>query len=365
VDKGFEPHNVLTGAVSPSQDRIDSPDKWRGFYGAVRERMASLPGVRSSAAMLLIPLSHRSWELRVHPEGIPVEKATGQSVLFNIVSPEYFETVGVSLVRGRGFTVADRDGTVPVAIIDETMARRFWPGDDPLGKRITVQETTGTPPAPLYRTVVGVVKNLRHYELATPSRIQVYIPLDQAGPRYGIIMRVALRTDGDPRRLELPLRQALTELDPDASLGQVRSLEDYVSQASAASRALTRLLTGFGAAALGLAGLGIFGVVSYSVTRRTREIGIRMALGADPRRVLTWVGAGTLPMILLGVAIGTAMAMGLSRLLRKALFEVSPLDMPTFAGGWVILLVAALLATWLPARRASRVDPARVMREEG
>jgi ABC-type antimicrobial peptide transport system permease subunit len=157
----------------------------------------------------------------------------------------------------------------------------------------------------------------------------------------------------------------VTELDPGASLYQVRSLEEYVDRASAGSRALTRLLTGFGAVALGLAGLGIFGVVSYSVSRRTREIGIRMALGADSRRVLRWVGAGTLPMILLGVAIGTALAAGLSRLLRRALFEVSPLDLPTFAGGCVILVLAALLATWLPARRASRVDPARVMREEG
>lgn len=365
VDKGFDQHNVLTGAVAASQERMDTPDEWRGFYDALRQRMAALPGVRSSAAMLLLPLSNRSWELRVHPEGIPVEKANGQSFLFNIVSPEYFETIGVSLVRGRGFTVADREGSVPVAIIDESMARRFWPGDDPLGKRITIQETTGTPPVPLYRTVVGVVKNLRHYELTNPSRIQAYIPLDQAGGRFGITLRVALRTDGDPRRLELPLRQAVTELDRDATLSQVRTLEDNVNRASAGSRALTRLLTGFGAAALGLAGLGIFGVVSYSVTRRTREIGIRMALGADPRRVLKWVGAGTLPMILLGVAIGTAMAMGLSRLLRKALFEVSPLDLPTFAGGCVILVVAALLATWLPARRASRVDPARVMREEG
>jgi putative ABC transport system permease protein len=144
VDKGFDQHNVLTGAIVGSAERIDAPERWRAFYDAVRERMAALPGVRSSAAMLLLPLSNRSWELRVHPEGIPVEKATGQSVLFNIVSPEYFETIGLSLVRGRGFTVADREGSVPVAIIDETMAHRFWPGDDPLGKRITLQETTGT-----------------------------------------------------------------------------------------------------------------------------------------------------------------------------------------------------------------------------
>jgi predicted permease len=365
VEKGFDERGVLTGAISATAERVTTADQWRRYYEELRERMAALPEVRSSSAMLLLPLAGRSWELRVHPEGIPVERATGQSVLFNIVSPEYFETIGLPLVKGRGFTLADREGALPVAIIDESMASRFWPGDDPLGKRITLQETQGTPPVPLYRTVVGVVKNLRHYELVTPSRIQAYVPLDQAGQRYGMTLRVALRTGGDPRRLELPLRSALSDLDPGASFYQVRSLEEYMDRATAGSRALTRLLTGFGAAALGLAGLGIFGVVSYSVARRTREIGIRMALGADARRVLRWVGAGTLPLILLGVAIGTAMAIGLSRLLRRALFEVSPLDLPTFVGGCAILILAALLATWLPARRASRIDPARVMREEG
>ncbi len=364
VDKGFEARQVLTGAISATPEKVSTPEQWRTFYHEIRARLQSLPGVRSAAVTLLLPLANRSWELRVHPEGIPVEPATGQSVLFNLVTPEYFGTVELPFLRGRNFTAGDREGTLPVAIIDETMAQRFWPGANPLGKRITVEEMAGDPPVPLYRTVIGVVKNLRHYALESPSRIQVYLPLDQSGRRTGMAMRVALRTEGDPANLEAPVRRAVTELDPGAAFFQVRPLEGYVDRATAASRALTRLLIGFGAGALGLAGLGIFGVVSYSVTRRTREIGIRMALGADAVRVIRWIGRGTLPLIVTGLALGAAAAAGLSRVLRRVLFEVSPLDLKVFAGGTLILIGTALLATWLPARRASRVDPALVMREE-
>ncbi|MGQ0702729.1 MAG: ABC transporter permease [Gemmatimonadales bacterium] len=364
VDKGFDARNVLTGAVSPTAEKVATPEQWRGFYRELRERMQALPGVRSAAATLLLPLANRSWELRVHPEGIPVERATGQSVLFNVVSPEYFETMGLPILRGRAFTAADREGGLRVVIVDETMGRRFWPDEDPLGKRITLEETEGNPPGPVYRTVVGVVKNLRHYELLSPSRIQAYVPLDQSGQRTGMTMRVVLRTEGNPRSLEAPFRKALGDLDPGGSFYQIRTLEEYMDRATAGSRALTRLLTGFGASALGLAGLGIFGVVSYSVTRRTREIGIRMALGADAARVLRLVGGSTLPLILAGLGIGTAAAAGLSRVLRRALFEVSPLDLSIYLGVAGILVGAAVLAAWFPARRASRIDPAHVMREE-
>jgi putative ABC transport system permease protein len=312
-------------------------------------------------------LANRSWELRVHPEGVPVEAATGQSVLYNVVSPEYFATLGVPILLGRGFAASDREGSAPVAIIDETMAAQFWPHADPIGKRITLEERISDRPgaAPLYRTVIGVTKNVRHYRLLQPSRIQAYVPLDQSGQRWGMTLRIMLRTEGPPTTLEAPLRAALVAADKDASLFQVRPLESYVEAATAKNRAMARLLAGFGAGALGLAGLGIFGVMSYLVTRRTREIGIRMALGARAADVIRWIGAGALRLTGLGLILGGLASAFFGRLLKSALFEVSPLDPATYFGVVLVLGGTALLAAWLPARRASRVDPVSVMRQDG
>ena len=366
VEKGFDARNVLTGAVSPPAAKIPDAERWRGFYGELRQRAEALPGVRSAAFALLLPLAHRSWELRIHPEGVPVLRETGQSVLYNIVSPEYFATLGVPLVKGRGFTAGDRDGTVPVAIIDETMAAKFWPNDDPVGKRVTFESSTDSADAvPVYRTVVGVAKNVRHYELMTPSRIEVYVPLDQAGRRWGNARRIALKTEGDPERSTGALRALLAGMDKDATLWQVQPLEAYVDAATARSRAMARMLSGFGAGALLLAALGIFGVMSYAVTRKTKEIGIRVALGATPRDVLRWVGGRALGLTGLGLLLGAAGAAALTRVLGRALFEVSPLDPLTYIWVMVVLGGAAVLAAWLPARRATRVDPVAVLNEEG
>ena len=364
VDKGFDARNVLTGAVSPSAARIPDAERWRGFFGALLTRAEALPGVRSASAALLLPLAHRSWELGVHPEGVPVLKETGQSVLYNIVSPGYFATLGVPLLRGRGFNAGDREGSVPVAIIDETMAAKFWPHDDPIGKRITFESSSDSAGAPpVYRTVVGVTRNLRHYELTTPSRIEVYVPLDQSGRRWGNAMRIALKTEGDPARAASALRGAVAELDRDATLWQVQPLQDYVAAATARSRAMTRLLSGFGAGALLLAALGIFGVMSYSVTRKTREIGIRVALGAAPRDVLRWVAGRALALTVTGLCFGVVAAALLTRVLRQALFEVSPLDPQTYIWVALVLGAVALLAAWLPARRAAGVDPVVVLND--
>jgi predicted permease len=364
VDKGFDATQLLTGAISIPTARVPDAARWSALYEQLRERAAAIPGVRSAAFALLLPLSERSWELRIHPEGVPVSKETGQSVLYNIVSPEYFETFGVPILRGRGFSGADREGATPAAIIDETMAKKFWPGDDPIGKRVTFETVSDSGP-PLYRTVVGVVKNVRHYELMTPSRIEVYVPVDQSGRRFGNAMRIGLKTTGDPERAAAPLKALVAETDQDATLWQVQPLASYVDRATARSRAMARVLTAFGAGALGLAALGIFGVMSYAVTRRRREIGIRMALGAAPGQVMRWVGRRALRLTALGLGLGMLGSAGLTRVLGKALFGVTPLDPPTYI--WVTLVLGgvAILAAWLPAWRASRVDPVAVLNEEG
>jgi len=364
VDKGFEEGGVLTGAIGAGPGRTPDGERWRAYYDGIQEQAVRLPGVRSAAFALLLPLSERSWELRIHPEGVPVEKETGQSVLYNVVSPRYFETFGVPLLRGRGFGPSDREGAVPVAIIDETMAEKFWPGQDPIGKRVTFETTTDSGP-PVYRTVVGVAKNVRHYELMQPSRIQVYVPLDQSARRTGMTLRFGLKTEGDPGRLTAPLRAMLIARDPDAVLFQVEPLAGYVERATARNRAMSRVLAVFGAGALGLAALGIFGVMSYAVTRRTREIGIRIALGAAPGHVMGWVGGQALRLTVVGLVLGIGAAAALTRVLGKALFEVSPLDPATYGWVTVVLGATALLAAWLPARRAVRVDPVKVLGDEG
>ena len=218
VDKGFDAENVLTAAVGAPADRIPNAERWRAFYHEIRTRAIALPEVQSVSFQLLLPLAQRSWELRIHPEGVPPERETGQSVLYNIVSPEYFATFGIPLLRGRGFGPADQQGAELVAIIDETMAERFWPGQDAIGRRVTFEtETEDRSSAPVYRTIVGVAKNVRHYELVSPSRIQVYVPMDQSGRRWGNTLRIALKTSGPPDRVVAPLRAAVAELDPDAT----------------------------------------------------------------------------------------------------------------------------------------------------
>jgi predicted permease len=319
---------------------------------------------------LLLPLANRSWELRIHRDGVPVVPETGQSVLYNLVMPEYFGTFGVPIVRGRSFTREDREGGLPVTIIDETLAARFWPNEDPIGKRVTFDNepgelAEGQAPTPRYRTVVGVTKNVRHYELMQPSRIQAYVPIEQSGTRWGMTMRFGIRTSGDPAQVAAPLRALLSERDPDAVLYQVQSLASYVERATAQSRAMTRVLLGFAAGALGLAALGIFGVMAYAVTRRTREIGIRVALGATPRDVIRWVGRRAARLTLAGLGLGLLGAAGLTRVLGSALFEVSPLDPPVYLTVTGVLALTALLAAWLPASRATRVDPVEVLGDEG
>ena len=370
VDKGFDDSSVLTGAIGAGSGKVPTIEQWRAFHDGLQQRIAVLPGVESASFALLLPLSNRSWELRIHKDGVPVVPETGQSVLYNLVMPEYFGTFGVPIVRGRSFTREDREGALPVTIIDETMAARFWPAEDPIGKRVTFDNEPGVvaegqAPAPRYRTVVGVTKNVRHYELMQPSRIQAYVPIEQSGTRWGMTMRFGIRTRGDPAQVAAPLRALLSERDPDAVLFQVQSLASYVERATAQSRAMTRVLLGFAAGALGLAALGIFGVMAYAVTRRTREIGIRVALGATPRDVIRWVGGRAVRLTLAGLGLGLLAAAGLTRVLGSALFEVSPLDPPVYLAVTGVLALTALLAAWLPARRAVKVDPVKVLGDEG
>jgi putative ABC transport system permease protein len=268
-------------------------------------------------------------------------------------------------VKGRGFTPADRLGASPVAIIDETMAARFWPGGDPLNKRVTLERTMGGHEGePIYRTVIGVTRNVRHYTLSNPSRIQVYIPMAQVLMGVGPTLSLIAKTSSPPATLIPSVRQAIGELNPDVPLANIETMQEYMDAGLAGNRALVKLLGAFGATALLLASIGIFGVMSYTVAQRTREIGVRMALGATRGAILGWVARRALLLCGIGLAAGTVAAAGLSRFLRGVLYQVSTLDLSVYAGVALLLLIAALAAALLPAKRAAGVDPIRALRSE-
>jgi len=364
VDKGFEAQGRLTARIAVGGEDYPTPEAWRGFLSDLERRAGALPGVRRAAVTLLLPLSNRSWERRIFPEGVALE-GDGDSFLYGVVSEGYFEALGIPILRGRAFGAADREGVDPVTIIDETMAERFWPGESPLGKRV-VFEFDGTPeaPEPVYRTVVGVTRNVRHYELETPSRIQAYIPYLQSGTAWGMGMYVVLDTTVPPEDLVSPLRAEVAALDPDVPVSRVQTLRTYVDDSLQGDRTLGGILSSFSALALLLAGIGIFGVLSYTVAQRTREIGIRMALGADRGAVRRLVARDGLALGALGVALGLLAAVGLTRILSGFLYGVSPVDPVVYGGLAVFLLLVTLLATYGPAVGATRVDPAEVLRRE-
>ncbi len=363
VDKGFDTEGLLTASIPINTNRYDSPEAWRGFYEEIERRAGALPGAENAAITLLLPLGNRSWERRIWPEGQAITPDNGDSVLYGVVSESYFETLGVPIVRGRAFTSSDREPAAPVAIIDETMAERYWPGENPIGKRV-IFEFTGPQGSgePILRTIVGLAQNVRHYELEAPSRIQVYIPYQQSGTQTGMDMSIMVKTSVPPTSLVGALRGELAAIDPDAPLSHVTTMQEVLENTLQNDTALGGILATFSALAMLLAGIGIFGVLSYTVVQRTSEIGIRMALGADGRAVRRWIALEGLALAGIGIAIGIVAALSLTQLLRGFLFEVSPIDVPVYAGLALFLLGVTFLATYIPAAGATRVDPATVLR---
>ncbi len=367
VDKGFTADNIFTTRIGLPGTRYDTKERTWGFFEEYRERIAALPGVEQAAMTQIVPLQGNSWEQGIFPEGVATEPENISSVLYYIVSPEYFGILNIPILQGRMFDASDRDGNTLVAIIDESMAAKFWPGENPIGKRVTFENAEGsTPENPirLYRTVVGVTQNVRHYELEAASRIQVYVPMAQSERGWTTSMYLLAKTTGDPMAIREPVRQVTMAMDAEVPLYRVETMEGYMSDAMAGTRVLGGFLTVFSVLALLLSGIGIFGIMSYQVVQRLREIGIRMALGAaatDVVRMIAWQG---FLITSVGVAIGLAGAYVLSRLMTNLLFEINPVDPVTYGGLAAVLSGIAVLAAYLPARRATRIDPAIVLREE-
>jgi predicted permease len=361
IDVGFDASHTLTFRLAPPADTVYTSRAAPAFKARLLEQLGAIPGVEAASVNSCAPLSSgcsRSvvWGI----DGVPTTESTRGNIGVHSVGTDFFRAIGAPIVRGRAFGTHDGPGAPRVAVINDAAARRFFPGTDPIGRRITVA-TAYFAGGNEYAEIVGVVGDVRYQAIAEPAIPDVYTPaLQQTSPR-GVFF---LRTRGDPTTVIPAVREAVREIDRDLPIFDVRTMEDRFGAALSRIRFGTVLLGAFGAVALLLAALGIYGVMAYSVAARTRELGIRMALGARAADVLRMVMTQGLALVLIGVVAGLAGAAALSRTVTSLLYEVRPLDPIAFAGTALVLVVTAGFACLLPARRATRVEPGIALRNE-
>ena len=357
ADAGFDPHSVLAAAISGPDIKYKEPAQRRAFIEQVVTKVQAIPGVEHAASAL--PFLG-GWQSGFMIEGRP-EPPPGQMADITRISPDYFRVMGIRLLRGRIFDSHDQADSQQVCMIDETFAQKHFPGEDPLGKRVRFGGREDGNENP-WMEIVGVVNHVKHYGVDQVSRIEMYLPYTQSPiPSFTILVKTA----GDPALLASAVAHAVGSVDPDVPLYQVQTVETIASDRVAERRLAAILISIFGVLALLLAAVGIYGVMSLAVTQRSRELGIRMALGAQRRDILrSVIGSGML-LAFLGLGIGLAAAFfGLAPLVSSVLFQVTATDPPTYTLSPLILLVVALLACWLPAMRATRVDPMVALRCE-
>jgi putative ABC transport system permease protein len=359
ADAGFNPAGVITASVSGPEVKYKEPAQKLAFIEQVVARVRALPGVTEAASAL--PLLG-GWQSGFTLEGKP-EPPPGQMPSADVtrITPGYFRAMGIRLLKGRTFNEQDRAESTPVCMVDETFAAKHWPGENPVGKRVKfgrLQDKDGSP----WMQVVGVVNHVKHYGVDQFSRVEMYLPSAQSPiPSFTLVVRTA----GDPSSLAPAIRQAVQSVDPDVPTYRVETLDAIASDRVAERRLTALLITVFGALALVLAAVGIYGVMSYAVSRRTHEMGIRLALGAQREDIFKLVIANGMLLTGIGLTIGFAASFfGLSPLIASALFHVTATDPPTYAASPLLFLVVALLACWIPARRATRVDPMVALRYE-
>src|SRR5213593_4544618 len=361
VDPGFDTHDVLAARIRLTPARYPAGAQQTLFFENMLAALQAYPGVQSASLAGTLPLSGNMFMLAFDPRTVRPDYPEPIMILrLSVISPDYFTTFRIPIRRGRGFTAQDRVGAPPVAVINRATADQLWPGQDPIGRQLTIGGP-GQPAGPL--TVVGLIDNLRSASLDATPQPEIYQPASQqSGMRE---MWVALRAgNGRPLQLVGAIRDAVHQADAEQSIGDVVSLEQLIGRQTAARRFNTTLLTVFALLAVGLALVGIYGVTAYAVTQRTRELGIRMALGARGADVVGLLMAESLRRVATGVGLGLLAALGVTRALTAMLFEVAPRDATTFAATALLLVAVALLATWVPARRATKVDPMVALRYE-
>ena len=353
---GFTPEHVVTMTVNlPDQKYPGQADRER-LFSQFRERVKAIPAVESAGLVLGVPLAENQMGMAVGiPDAPPPAAGEAQAAGYAQVSPEYFRTLKIPFVQGRDFTAQDNEGTPDVLVVDETFVRNFKLGTNVLGRHISIGDGAQ------HAEIVGVVKDVRRSSLEQSPSGEMYRAYRQ---RCWGTMSLVVRTARNPADLTRAVRNELDALDKDLPLENVRTMTQLVAASVAQRRLSTQLLGVFAGAALLLASLGLYGVLAYNVTQRTREIGVRIALGAQRRDVLGLVVGQGMRLALVGVGIGMAAALALARVLKSLLFEITPTDPATLAAVGGLLSMIALLACWLPARRATKVDPMEALRTE-
>jgi putative ABC transport system permease protein len=358
VDPGFDATNVVSMNIALPTSKYRE-QQLNIFYDQLFERIRNLPGVKSVGGINPLPLSGSNVSKSVLVEGAPVVALTDRpSVGVRVVTPGYFQTMSIPVLKGRAFTEQDRDNTPNVILVNEELANRFWPNQDAVGKRLDFEEDSGKQ---VWREIVGVVGNVKHKALATEIMPEAYFAYKQGPENF---MGLVVRTASDPVSMIPPIRNQVLSIDKDQPVSDIMTMDQRLAKSVASSRLVMLLLGGFSILALGLAAVGIYGVMSYLVTQRTQEIGVRMALGAQKRDVLKLVVGKGMVLAIVGLAIGLVASLALTRLMRSLLFEVTPTDWLTFVITSVVLLTVALLACYIPARRATKVDPLVALRYE-
>jgi putative ABC transport system permease protein len=363
VAPGFQTDHLLAADIPLSQAEYPKPEQRFQFFDNLLERVRTLPGVRSAGAASFLPMNGNGGLIRFNIFDRPPKDASEYSAAgFRFITPRYLETIGVPLISGRMFTENDREKAPDVVIINQSMAKQYFLDRSPLGKRMQI----GSPPDPQipWMEIVGVVGDVRP-GLGTEPQAEMYIPYRQIDALLPVFqLSVILRTSLDPKSETSALRGALNDINKNQPLVNVRTMEDSMSTSVAQPRFRTWLLGLFAVLALLLSTIGIYGVMSYSVTQRVHEMGIRIALGAQPRQVFQLVTGQGLRLALLGVAIGSVASLALTRVLRSFLYNVSAFDPTTYISVAAVLVSVGLLASYLPARRATKVDPLIALRYE-
>jgi putative ABC transport system permease protein len=354
VDTGIDTRNLIAFDLFLSGERIQDQERQVAFYDDALRLIGALPGVTSAGAAVTLPIGGDDFATGILVEGRP-QPPPGQEPRagFQVVTPGYFRTMGIAITAGRDFRAGDTREAAPVVLVNATLARQQWPGQDPVGRRLKMGSPTSD-----WMAVVGVVADIRHFGPATPPRPEIYQPHSQ---RSFPFMAFVVRTAGPPEAMVPAIRAAVTSLDATQPIAGVNTMETHIANKLARPRFLSLLVAIFGCLALLLAVVGIYGVMAYAVTQRTREIAIRAALGASARQVMHMVLTRAACLALSGIAVGLLLTLVASRALSGMLFEVSVTDPATYAVVIVLLGAVALMAAAVPAFRATRIRGSRVL----
>jgi len=358
VDAGFRPEGILTASAMTPFPKYEDRYKRNQFYRRVLERVEQIPGVVSAGLTSDLPFTSRGNTMSFSVEGKPPDPSLSQDALFRLVSAGYFQTLQTPLKSGRFFSVADDESSPSVGIVNETLARQYWPGENPLGHRFRV------PADGPWITVVGVVHDMRERGFDYNIKGAIYLPFAQFEPGFFVASEIAVRTNSRPGLLAKSLQAAVWSVDADQPVSRVMTMDEIVGEELANRRQVLRLLGTFAALALILAALGIHGILSYLVAQRRREIGVQLALGASPAMVVRSVISQGMRLTFAGLLIGGLAALAATRLLANLLYGVGSTDLRVFLLAGAALAATGLAACYVPARRAAAVDPIVALREE-